>query len=184
MEIIRNDSRRLLNPKRRLHDSKRQRISTSSIDLERPNSSQSSIDTYNVQDQLPAWSWTPFAQHTSPPKLDFSIHKPNPTKVDLSACHICRRKPTLKKELEDYLDCESCAKRTCAICVRECLGYGSGNFEPLGSRIDSHGDYGQVIVKDEMTHGHKGLVCSRCCMERGSDGEVWCLGCLSNEQKD
>lgn len=26
--------------------------------------------------------------------------------------------------------------------------------------------------------GHKGMICSRCCAERGPDGDVWCLGCL------
>lgn len=25
---------------------------------------------------------------------------------------------------------------------------------------------------------HRGMVCSRCCVERGVDGEVRCLGCL------
>lgn len=27
--------------------------------------------------------------------------------------------------------------------------------------------------------GHRGVVCSRCCVEMGSDGEIACLGCLS-----
>lgn len=26
--------------------------------------------------------------------------------------------------------------------------------------------------------GHRRVVCSRCCVERGQDGEVVCLGCL------
>ena len=31
---------------------------------------------------------------------------------------------------------------------------------------------------------HRGKVCSRCCVERGSEGEVWCLGCLRAEDGD
>lgn len=27
--------------------------------------------------------------------------------------------------------------------------------------------------------GHRGVVCSRCCIERGAEGDVVCLGCLS-----
>lgn len=29
---------------------------------------------------------------------------------------------------------------------------------------------------------HKGMICSRCCVERGAEGEVWCLGCLRAEE--
>jgi hypothetical protein len=27
--------------------------------------------------------------------------------------------------------------------------------------------------------GHRGVICSRCCVERGSEGDVICLGCLA-----
>lgn len=27
--------------------------------------------------------------------------------------------------------------------------------------------------------GHRAVVCSRCCIERGAEGDVTCLGCLS-----
>jgi hypothetical protein len=30
--------------------------------------------------------------------------------------------------------------------------------------------------------GHRGMVCSQCCVERGADGEVRCLGCLRAEK--
>lgn len=30
----------------------------------------------------------------------------------------------------------------------------------------------------ERRKEHRGKVCSRCCVERGPEGEVWCLGCL------
>ena len=29
---------------------------------------------------------------------------------------------------------------------------------------------------------HRAMVCSRCCVERGPDGEVRCLGCLMEEK--
>jgi hypothetical protein len=31
---------------------------------------------------------------------------------------------------------------------------------------------------------HRGRICSRCCVERGTEGEVWCLGCLRAEGGD
>lgn len=77
----------------------------------------------------------------------------------LNPCHICHRKPTVKSDLDSYADCEGCGNRTCYICIRECLG---------GE------DWG-------MGEGHKGMVCSRCCVERGTDGEVLCLECLRRE---
>lgn len=73
-------------------------------------------------------------------------------KVDLRSCHVCRRKPALKSELDAFGDCESCERRTCFVCMRQCLGEVSGE--------------------------HRATVCSRCCVERGVDGEVLCLGCL------
>jgi hypothetical protein len=30
--------------------------------------------------------------------------------------------------------------------------------------------------------GHRRMVCSRCCVERGPDGEVRCFGCLRVEE--
>lgn len=32
--------------------------------------------------------------------------------------------------------------------------------------------------------GHRAKVCSRCCVERGTEGEVWCLGCMRAEEGD
>jgi hypothetical protein len=29
---------------------------------------------------------------------------------------------------------------------------------------------------------HKRMVCSQCCVERGTEGEVWCLGCVRAEE--
>jgi hypothetical protein len=37
---------------------------------------------------------------------------------------------------------------------------------------------------EDMTgcHEHRERICSHCCVERGTDGEVWCLGCLRVEE--
>ena len=34
----------------------------------------------------------------------------------------------------------------------------------------------------EKATAHKRMICSRCCVERGTEGEVWCLGCLGAER--
>lgn len=34
-------------------------------------------------------------------------------------------------------------------------------------------------VEGWVGNGHRSTVCSRCCVERGSEGEVVCLGCLT-----
>jgi len=182
MEIIKHDTRRLISPRRKLHDSKRQRISLSST--EDPGPLQTLANGHNTQDQRASWQRPLLPHSTSLPNVDFSIQTPSTGKADLSACHICRRKPTLKKELEDYVDCESCGNRTCAVCIRECLGFGSAGEECAENRIQYARDCGQCVNKGGLEHGHKGLICSRCCVERGEDGEVWCLGCLKTEQKD
>jgi hypothetical protein len=126
--------------------------------------------------------------------------------VDLSPCHICRRKPTSKYELDSFADCESCGERTCWICIRECLGEGlyhpayenetrseaGADLMVMESRI-SHckTDVAEVhevdrVGRDIKRSGgqlqvHRGRICSRCCVERGTEGEVWCLGCLRAE---
>lgn len=33
----------------------------------------------------------------------------------------------------------------------------------------------------ERRKKHQRMVCSGCCVERGTEGEVWCLGCLMAE---
>lgn len=50
-------------------------------------------------------------------------------------------------------------------------GYGIG---------DEDGDEAKVWEKGKIV-GHKRVVCSRCCVEKGTDGDVWCLGCLRAE---
>ena len=141
-------------------------------------------------------------------------------KVDLSPCHICRRKPTLKAELDAFADCEVCAERTCYICFRECIGpgvenrramewaqeQGSGslNFSFSGSddgmdqggtsrlelaslsyilRPGGDADKERGWEKSRMVE-HKRMICSRCCVEKGTEGEVWCFGCLGTDGPD
>lgn len=85
-------------------------------------------------------------------------------KVDLRPCHVCFRKPTVRRDLDCFAGCEGCGGRTCFVCLRRCEGGGEGE----GGAEEGGG-------------GHRGVVCSRCCVERGVDGEVWCLGCLGGE---
>ncbi|TEY66806.1 hypothetical protein BOTCAL_0131g00170 [Botryotinia calthae] len=93
--------------------------------------------------------------------------------MDLRACHICRRKPTVMKELDAFANCEGCGKRACWVCIRECLG-GWGNTE-MGEEVGGKEGWGEK----GMTH--RGMICSRCCVERGTEGDVLCLGCLRME---
>ncbi|ESZ89870.1 hypothetical protein SBOR_9739 [Sclerotinia borealis F-4128] len=59
--------------------------------------------------------------------------------MDLRACHICRRKPTVKKELDAFANCEGCGKRTCWVCIRECLG-GWGNKMGMRGEVEVNGN--------------------------------------------
>lgn len=38
---------------------------------------------------------------------------------------------------------------------------------------------GQEAHKGWDAVGHRSVVCSRCCIERGAEGDVACLGCFS-----
>ena len=98
--------------------------------------------------------------------------------LEIGACHICRRKPTDKNELQFYVDCERCQERTCWICIRQCDGIGYHHRDhttesPL-----------QLVLLPSKTCGvesfsrHDSVICSRCCVEKGAEGEVWCFGCL------
>jgi hypothetical protein len=117
---------------------------------------------------------------------------------DLRPCHICHRKPSAKRELNEYGDCEGCEQRTCYVCIRQCDGlgmwsdkrklyedmYGDGGHEKLlegkQGEKDSKARKEKWKVDDMMAHKEK--VCSRCCVERGADGDVWCMGCLRSEE--
>ncbi|EPE03959.1 hypothetical protein F503_04807 [Ophiostoma piceae UAMH 11346] len=113
-------------------------------------------------------------------------------------CHVCQRKPRRKSDLDSQADCEGCGQRACFVCLRECAGWAANGFR------DDCG--GQTPTEDASEHGlchfglsphqssrkpssrpwsvssrgHRRIICSRCCVERGQDGEVVCLGCMAS----
>ncbi|KAF2146456.1 uncharacterized protein K452DRAFT_294033 [Aplosporella prunicola CBS 121167] len=87
--------------------------------------------------------------------IDSTIHVPPPPAPkgsSLAPCHCCHKAPRMKKDLEGYMACESCREQTCFICMRQCQGVAPG----CGER----------------------KICRSCCIERGEEGETWCLNCL------
>ncbi|CAK7240280.1 MAG: hypothetical protein STHCBS139747_001718 [Sporothrix thermara] len=110
------------------------------------------------------------AQHGHPP--------PHPSIT--APCHICHRKPRRKCDLDSLAFCEGCGERTCFVCLRECLGWAEN--EGLGGETATtptadHGEQPQPW--STTSHGHRRTVCSQCCVERGEDGDVVCLGCIA-----
>lgn len=113
---------------------------------------------------------------------------PSPPTPKLNRCHICSRKPTKKSDLDSFADCEACGQRTCYVCIRQCLGWRKdGDDEDQHHKMDEdEDDNGKftspppVVLQLVGGQGvaHKKVVCSGCCVERGVDGEVVCLGCL------
>ena len=132
-------------------------------------------------------------------------------KIDLSPCHVCWRKPTDKSQLDSYAYCEGCGERTCFVCMRVCegvgylesrrmgitVGHGAFSFEldnsvavdrqgwqtcSGGSGEESREQEGRGAWYKDRIEGHRGRICSRCCVERGVEGDVWCLGCLRTEE--
>ncbi|KAJ6445984.1 DNL zinc finger domain-containing protein [Purpureocillium lavendulum] len=123
----------------------------------------------------------------------------------LAPCHICHRKPTKKTDLDSFAECLGCGERTCFVCIRECPGWNAD--EEAASVLSEQEVLSRSFHMDDaddMTHddsrqpdpplegrrdakvgkgwdacGHRAVVCSRCCVERGREGEVVCLGCLS-----
>ncbi|KAF5662360.1 hypothetical protein FHETE_7991 [Fusarium heterosporum] len=122
--------------------------------------------------------------------------KPRVTSALLAPCHICHRRPTKKSDLDSFADCQGCSERTCYVCIRECHGWnldgGSGVSEQEMLSRSFHMDDiddaqqhnnvssgGQQKAKGWDAVGHRAVVCSRCCIERGAEGDVTCLGCFS-----
>ncbi|KAL2111468.1 hypothetical protein VUR80DRAFT_9958 [Thermomyces stellatus] len=127
-------------------------------------------------------------------------------KTCLAPCHICHRRPTKKSDLDSFADCEGCGERTCFICMRNCIGplvqeakqEGEGEMceqqalsrsfcmddadGPLAEQQQDEGeqrDKGDGEGEKWWAGGHRGVICSRCCVEMGPDGDIACLGCLS-----
>lgn len=173
-EIQHLERRHILPHPKRYHDSKRARVER----------------TYESGNDVYFAHLDTIHQHSNE---TISISPPKKT-VDLSPCHICRRKPTVRSELDAFADCEGCGKRTCYICIRECLGSAvavSKDTEMSDALSFSLQREDSLKAKEipkgkiwgeEKERGHKGMVCSRCCVERGTEGEVWCLGCLRAEE--
>ncbi|KAL7787522.1 hypothetical protein V8C37DRAFT_390180 [Trichoderma ceciliae] len=147
-------------------------------------------------------------------------HASNTSKVPLKTsgmvlmpCHVCRRRPTKKSDLDSFARCQSCHEQTCFVCIRECQGRNSNESPvPLLSEeeeealsrschMDDADEYAtpprpntdtQQRNSDATERGgmsargpanssiHHAMICSRCCVEEGAEGEVVCLGCLSN----
>ncbi|KAH6717956.1 hypothetical protein BKA61DRAFT_598725 [Leptodontidium sp. MPI-SDFR-AT-0119] len=192
---IRDDlyHRHIISPKRRSHDTKRQRIGH----LDRGGR-----DVY--------FAFEARADTTTDQQGDTTVQREasrGSGGVDLSPCHVCRRKPTVRSELDAFGDCECCGERTCYICTRKCegpgvmwraslqanqylgedcmvledachdgrLGIGMGHKPEDESEMNEHERNGG---KPE----HRDQICSACCLERGPEGEIWCLGCLRAEE--
>ncbi|KAM0203744.1 hypothetical protein ACHAPA_006319 [Fusarium lateritium] len=131
-----------------------------------------------------------------PLQVQPAFAKPRVTSALLAPCHICHRRPTKKSDLDSFADCQGCGERTCYVCIRECHGWnldgGSGVSEQealsRSFHMDDVGDGqqhnkatsgGQQTNKGWNAVGHRTVVCSRCCIERGAEGDVTCLGCFS-----
>ncbi|KAI0974407.1 hypothetical protein F4678DRAFT_422541 [Xylaria arbuscula] len=134
--------------------------------------------------------------------------RPTPARTNssalLSPCHICHRKPTKKSDLDSFADCMGCGERTCFVCIRACQGWLPAL--PATSEEDLSTSFTMRDIDDEESsanhatklpdaqnpeqrqkkgeggwsgEGHRGVICSRCCVERGPEGDVVCLGCLA-----
>ncbi|ORY14983.1 hypothetical protein BCR34DRAFT_612383 [Clohesyomyces aquaticus] len=89
------------------------------------------------------------------------------TSSDLRPCHICHKAPNRKRDLEGYIGCRSCGERACYVCTRVCVG----------TRCQETGS----SERERQGEGQMGI-CSRCCVEVGREGEVWCRGCLGERE--
>ncbi|KAL6855840.1 hypothetical protein J3F83DRAFT_753698 [Trichoderma novae-zelandiae] len=128
----------------------------------------------------------------------------------LLPCHVCHRRPTKKSDLDSFARCQSYREQTCFICMRECQGRTSSYTESEWRKDDEgdeealsrsfhmhdadavpsipHADYDDIDVDvgdDDLErkrgiYTHRSMICSRCCVEKGAEGEVVCLGCLSD----
>ncbi|KAI1096166.1 hypothetical protein F5B19DRAFT_223312 [Rostrohypoxylon terebratum] len=129
---------------------------------------------------------------TSPQQSRVGAHiRSNPPAL-LKPCHICHRKPTKKSDLDSFADCMGCGQRACFICIRACQGWlpPSDEEEDLSASFTMRDADDDIIYDNEPDpkgskgggwngRGHRSMICSRCCVERGPEGDVVCLGCLA-----
>lgn len=139
------------------------------------------------------------SQQRTPDAKSKSPHT-RPSTINLSPCHICHRRPTKKSELDSFVECQGCGERSCFVCIRQCHGHQvpdedtsimseqealSRSFHMEDADAHPGGDVhrekdGLVTSPTGWNAGnHRSVVCNRCCVERGAEGEVVCLGCLS-----
>ncbi|KAI1407813.1 hypothetical protein F5Y13DRAFT_121394 [Hypoxylon sp. FL1857] len=147
------------------------------------------LHSHNQQSHLshahPEYSTPP----ASPQRMNNT--KANPPAL-LNPCHICHRKPTKKSDLDSFADCMGCGQRACFVCIRACQGWlpTSEEEEDLSASftmqdVDDAQDRNPKQRKGGgsdggwIGRGHREMVCSRCCVERGPEGDVVCLGCLA-----
>lgn len=146
---------------------------------------------------------SPFSSlHRRRHSRDLPFGKPRSSEALLTPCHICHRKPTKKTHLDSFAECQGCGERTCYVCIRQCQGWNadegsvlseqevlSRSFhmhdvdDDMSSREDHSAEEEDILqgkkTKGWVAGGHRSVVCSRCCVERGAEGDVVCLGCLS-----
>lgn len=175
-----NDPKRpRISPARHVQDHGQTPTEDALTDNDYPDSATSAHDARVKQIHTPT---TPLpSTHDNVAKIGRSTSVDGPrTKIDLSPCHICHRRPGSKTELAWYMDCEGCERRVCGVCRRECPGRvedvendeeRSHEEPPIGFR--------QLHERDDgLGLRHRSLVCSRCCVEQGVEGTICCLGCL------
>ncbi|PON20348.1 hypothetical protein TGAM01_v210790 [Trichoderma gamsii] len=129
--------------------------------------------------------------------------------MTIMPCHVCHRRPTKKSDLDSFARCQSCQEQTCFICIRECRRQKDPHTPPFGKEDEEYveqsfnmNDADECDMspvtnihapqhddnerRDTFNKGsanssaHHAMICSRCCVEEGAEGEVVCLGCLSN----
>ncbi|OTB08785.1 hypothetical protein M426DRAFT_161602 [Hypoxylon sp. CI-4A] len=156
-----------------------------------------SVQQAHLSQQQQQQSYFPHAhpEYSTPPSSPQSnnriVRHPNPA-ASLSPCHICHRKPTKKSDLDSFADCAGCGQRACFVCIRACQGWLPA-VSPTSIEEDLCASFTMQDVDDTtpdpsqkqrkgggwIGRGHREMVCSRCCVERGPEGDIVCLGCLS-----
>ncbi|KAL7932776.1 hypothetical protein V8C35DRAFT_306760 [Trichoderma chlorosporum] len=148
-------------------------------------------------------------RRTNSRELAQGIHGKAPVKINgvvLMPCHVCHRRPTKKSDLDSFARCQSCQEQTCFVCMRECQGRDSNKRLVLEDEDPLLRSFHMVDADDYMTPPildtnalndeninpsdvrqripgcsiHHAMICSRCCVEKGAQGEVVCLGCLAD----
>lgn len=166
----------------RTHDTNKRRRGTSSSDGNLLGvSSPHTLSDIRQQDS-----------HDSRSRIMTPVPVTSYTKADLSACHICHKRPRVKSDLDGYADCEGCEKRTCFICMRKCRGEIDVDDAEMifgieaslmdadngGEEGNEQGKAGVWRDSERERMRHMEVVCSLCAKECGPDGHVRCNGCL------